>query len=133
MSKQNSVVKTAGSLVSTHWQGPIPDPASLAALKQLVPDAPERILAMAEDEARARRELTQRDHDSANLAKEVDVKGYHLGIARGQWMAFLLLSLVVVGSVVCSLHGDTKSAIALASVGIVNIAATFIGRRSSRN
>lgn len=126
---QQPVAPVSQNLVATHWQGPIPDPDSLLALKKLIPDAPERLLAMAEEEARARRELTQRDHESSNLTKEVDVKGYHLGVARGQWMAFLLLISIIVASVVCSLHGDAKTAIALASVGIVNIAATFIGRK----
>lgn len=129
MSKQHPVAPVSGSLVSTHWHGPIPDPESLAALKKLIPDAPERLLAMAEDEARVRRELMQRDHESASLAKELDVKSYHLGVSRGQWMAFLLLVLVITSSVVCSLNGDTKTAIAIASVGIVNIASTFIGRK----
>lgn len=129
MSKQHPIAPVSTSLVSKHWQGPIPDPESLLALKKLIPDAPERLLAMAEEEARVRRELMQRDHESANLAKEVDIKGYHLGVSRGQWMAFLLLVAIIIASVTCSLHGDTKTAIALASVGIVNIASTFIGRK----
>ena len=124
---QNAVVSQ-----QTSWTGPIPDPQSLAAFKNLVPDAPERILTMAEEEARIRRETMQRDHDSANRTKEVDVLGYHSGVKRGQYFSFIIIMSCIVGAVICSLHGDVKTAITLAGGGFAGIAYQFIAARSKK-
>ena len=134
MSKNRNQVQVPNAVVSkqTAWSGPIPDPQSLAAFKNLVPNAPERILAMAEEEARIRRETMQRDHDSENRTKEADVLGYHNGVKRGQWFSFVIIMSCIVGAVLCSLHGDVKTAITLAGGGFAGIAYQFIASRAKK-
>ena len=116
----------------TSWSGPIPDPQSLAAFKNLVPDAPERILSMAEEEARIRRETMQSDHDSENRTKEADIKGYHDGVRRGQYFSFIIIMSCILGAVICSVHGDVKTAITLAGGGFAGIAYQFIASRAKK-
>ena len=132
MSKQRPMppaTAQAGIIATqTTWRGPLPDPVSLESYKRLVPDAPERILAMAEDEARTRREQMQKDHESINRTKEQDVLAYHAGVKRGQWMAFGILIVTIAGAVYCAAIGNTSVAITLAGVGLANIAAQFISK-----
>lgn len=136
MSKNRSqTIPADGRAIVTQnasWVGPIPDPASLEAFRRLVPDAPERILTMAEEEARIRRDTMQRDHDSINRTKEADVLGYHEGVKRGQWFSFIIIMSCVIGAVVCSIHGDTKVAITLAGGGFAGIAYQFIAGRAKK-
>jgi uncharacterized membrane protein len=131
MSKKNAMVPHTSAVVATQttWSGPIPDPASLAAYQRLVPDAPERILSMAEEEARFRRELTQRDHDSANRTKESDVKLYHDGIKRGQIFAFIIIIACIVGTFACVMAEANSVAMILAGAGFASIAAQFISHK----
>lgn len=132
--KNKNVPIANQSVVSqqTTWSGPIPDPQSLAAFKNLVPDAPERILAMAEEEARIRREVMQRDHESENRTREADVLGYHNGVKRGQYFSFIIIMSCIAGAIACSLHGDVKTAIALAGGGFAGIAYQFIASRAKK-
>lgn len=130
--KNNSAKQGAVVSQQTTWAGPIPDPQSLAAFKNLVADAPERILAMAEEEARVRREMMQRDHDSENRTRESDILGYHAGVKRGQYFSFIIIMSCIVGAIVCSLHGDVKTAITLAGGGFAGIAYQFIASRAKK-
>lgn len=132
--KNKNVPIANQSVVSqqTTWSGPIPDPQSLAAFKNLVPDAPERILAMAEEEARIRREIMQRDHESENRTREADVLGYHSGVKRGQYFSFVIIMSCITGAIACSLHGDVKTAITLAGGGFAGIAYQFIASRAKK-
>lgn len=121
---QRSIVQT------TTWQGPIPSPDALQAYRMMVPDAPERILAMAEEEARVRRDQMQKDHDSENRAKEADIGKYHDDIKRGQIFAFLILLVVIGGVIALALNGHDGVAIALGGIGAAGIVSGFIlGRR----
>lgn len=128
MSKKNQGIAVVNQEVvqEAHWQGPLPPPAALEAFKQLVPDAPERIIAMAEEEGRVRREQMQKDHDSENRTKETDVREFHKDVCRGQFMAFATLLLIIGSAVYCASHGHDGVAIALASMGAVGIVSNFI-------
>ena len=114
---------------TTAWSGPIPDPESLAAYQKLVSDAPERILSMAEEEAKFRRELMLRDHDSSNRTNEADVKSYHEGIRRGQIFAFIIIMSCIVSTGVCVKYGAHSVAAILAGAGFASIAAQFISNK----
>ena len=134
MSKHRPPVSaTTGPVIArqttTTWSGPIPDPSSLAAYQQIVPDAGERIPAMAEEEARCRRERTDKDHASENLTKEVDVRGYHEGIKRGQYLSFVLIMSCIAGAIYCVRCGAYTVAGIISSTGFAGIAAQFIPRR----
>lgn len=127
---QQQAVVRQGVVQTTAWQGPIPPPDALHAYKMMVPDAPERILAMAEEEARVRRDQMQKDHDSENRAKEADIGKYHDDVRRGQIFAFLILLAVVGGVIALALNGHDGAAIALGGIGAAGIVSGFIwGRR----
>ena len=124
-SGQTAVIRQERVLQET-WHGPIPPPSALEAFRQLVPDAPERILSMAEEEGRVRREQMQKDHDSENRSKEVDIREYHNDVKRGQCYAFVILLLIISGAIACALKGREKASIAIASMGAVGIVSNFI-------
>ena len=133
MGKHPPVVSRSQTVVSARtasWSGPIPDPTSLAAYQKLVPDAPERILVMAEEEQRFRHEQMQRDHDSENRTKEVDVRCYHDGIRRGQFLAFIVIMSCIFGTIFCVKSGANGVAAVLAGAGFAGIAAQFISHKS---
>ena len=114
-----------GQVLQETWQGPIPPPAALDAFRKLVPDAPERIIQMAEEEARIRRDQMQKDHDSENRTKETDIREYHAEVFRGQWMAFVLLLAIIGGAITCAVFNCEKAAIAIAAMGGVGIVSKF--------
>lgn len=116
-------------LVRQSWQGPIPPPSTLRAFKELVPDAPERILSMAEEEARVRRELMMKDSESENRRKEVDVASYHRSVCRGQWIAFVYLMSVLGCVLVCAFLGLETLGFGVACMGTAGIVANFIWRK----
>lgn len=116
-------------LVRQSWQGPIPPPSTLRAFKELVPDAPERILLMAEEEARVRREMMQKDSESENRRKEADLVSHHRNVRRGQWVAFVYLMCVLGGAVFCARIGCEKVGIAIATMATAGIVANFVWRK----
>lgn len=114
---------------ATAWKGPIPPPAILTQYDSIVPGAAERILIMAEEEARIRRDQVQKDHDSENRVKESDVNQYHSDVKRGQYLAALVMFGIVATVIVCAAFGKEKAAIAVAGMGAVGIVSSFIGRK----
>lgn len=124
LSNRTAVVSTA-----TTWKGPVPPPAVLDQYNAIVPDAAERILSMAEEEARIRRDQIQKDHDSENRVKESDINKYHADVRRGQYLAALVMLGIVAAVIVCAFTGNQKAAIAVAGMGAVGIVSSFIGRR----
>ena len=114
---------------ATAWKGPIPPPAVLEHYNSIVPNAAERILTMAEEEARIRRDQVQKDHDSENRVKESDVNQYHSDVKRGQYLAALVMLGIVAAVIVCAVSGKEKAAMTVAGMGAVGIVSSFIGRR----
>lgn len=68
----------------------------------------------------------QKDHDSENRAKEVDIREYHNDVKRGQYFAFVILLIIIGGAIACAMQGHEKAAIAIASMGAVGIVSNFI-------
>lgn len=114
---------------TTAWKGPMPPPAVLEQYNSIVPNAAERILTMAEEEARIRRDQLQKDHDSENRVKESDVNQYHSDVKRGQYLAALVMLGIVVTVIVCVVFKQENAAIAVAGMGAVGIVSSFIGRK----
>lgn len=130
MGKHGMVPQSRAVRVQETWQGPIPPPAALDAFRQLVPDAPERILSMAEEEARIRRDQMQKDHDSENRTKEADVNKYHEDVRRGQFFAFIILLCVIGGAIWLAMNGHDGVAGGLVTIGAAGIVSAFIwGKR----
>lgn len=127
MSK-NSLQKST-AIVATQWSGPVPPPEILEKYNSLVPNAAERILIMAEEEARIRRDQMQKDHDSENRVKESDINQYHSDVKRGQYLAAFVMVGIVAAIVVCVMSGHEKAAMATAGMGAVGIVSSFIGRK----
>ena len=129
MSKNSAQQRQTVLATATAWKGPIPPPAVLDQYNLIVPDAAERILIMAEEEARIRRDQVQKDHDSENRVRESDVNQYHSDVKRGQYLAALVMLGIVAAVVVCVVFGKEKAAMAVAGMGAVGIVSSFIGRK----
>jgi len=119
----------ARSLVAT-WHGPVPLPSTLAEYERLVPGSADRIIAMAEAEARFRHDTIARDHESEGRIKENDVRDCHAGIRRGQWLAAMLVLAIVAASTACAVLGHDWVAASISGIGITGLAGTFIGRKT---
>lgn len=129
MSKNSAQQRQPVIATAAAWKGPIPPPTILDQYNSIVPDAAERILIMAEEEARIRRDQIQKDHDSENRAKESDINQYHSDVKRGQYLAALVMLGIVAAVVVCVVFDKEKAAMAVAGMGAVGIVSSFIGRK----
>lgn len=127
MSKDSPAVSR--QIVQTTWHGPLPPPETLEQFKRLVPDAPERILRMAEEEARVRREIMKRDSESQNLRKGAELREYHRDVSRGQRVAFCFLVLDMMAAVACAYLGSEKIGVTIAGMGAAGIVSNFIWRK----
>jgi len=70
------------SLVSAHWSGPLPPPATLKQFDEVIPGGAERILRMAEAE-QAHRHLTD------ITALKADAAPFHAANGWGRWCLWL--------------------------------------------
>jgi uncharacterized membrane protein len=114
---------------STSFQGPLPDPQTLAQYKAISPELVERILTAA-DEQRAHRLAMDREHLA--LARW-QVQGESQRARVGQAFAFLLLIGSLVAGTVCILMGHTGGGIGLFSAALTAVAGTlYLGQRAAR-
>jgi len=105
------------ALVHAAFSGPIPPPELMEGYQRLIPDAPERILSMAEDQSRHRQECEKKQIDAA-------IKDTR----RGQWMGFIcaILMLMIVGYL--AVNG---AQVASSIFGVTGIAAVVIAFRTT--
>lgn len=73
---------------SANFQGPIPPPSILKGYAEVIPSAPERILAMAESQSAHRQEL-----------EKMVIQGDSLRSTRGQLFGFIVAMTVVIGGI----------------------------------
>ncbi len=106
------------------WVSPLPPPSVIAAYQEHIPNAGERILALAEFEIKTRNENTRLVLESSQEAS----RSYFRSVSKGQNCAVFLLLAIVLCATVCSIMGDWKSACGIAGIGFANVAAVFIGR-----
>lgn len=104
--------------VHQSWQGPLPDPDSLEAFRQIVPDAPERIIKQWELEAAHRREY---EMTALNGAIERDRVG------QGAAIVFALSALVA--GVIALFLGHPAFATAIVTTTIVSVVGAFLYQR----
>lgn len=95
---------------SMTWSAPLPPPDALIQYNQAFPGCAERIVASAESQAQHRQHL-----------EKITVEGNVESQRRGQWMAFILALLILVGGFV--LIYLNKSILGTAFIG-TDIAAT---------
>ena len=92
--KKNALKATVAHREVTQWQGPLPPPESLERYNDILPDAAERIMAMAEKEMehRHKREDIMLEQDEAYMMKRwrISVISTILG-----FLSVIILSLLV--------------------------------------
>jgi uncharacterized membrane protein len=106
----------------THFHGPLPHPDIFRQYGEIIPDAPERILRVFEDDSKHAREIQM----AALVAQKADNSRVH-------WMAW---SLIAGGYILSGLFAwlgkDTLAGILLASTLTGTIAGFFQGRPSQK-
>lgn len=97
------------SFVSAHWSGPLPPPAELERIDEIIPGGADRLLCMAE------KEQTHRIEDAK----------------RGQYLGWSLAAGAVVAAAVVSLcHGPWQVSVALVGIPVLGAVQALIqGRR----
>ena len=111
---------------SYEHSGPLPDPQTLTRYNEIIPDAAERILAMAEQNAEHYRQLER----MALAAQVDDNNARHRNIRRGQIAAILSVaaSFAIAGYALYLGHAAVSGTIC--SVTVIGLVATFVTGRS---
>lgn len=105
------------------WSGALPRPEDFGRYGDVVPDAPERILRMAEQEQAHRIAMEQQIVPANNAAG-----------ARGQWLGAALSALALILAVVVVLVGGPwQVAVALVSVPVLSVARSLVTAIRSRD
>ena len=104
------------------WSGPLPPPAEVEQFQRILPNAAERLFAMAEEEQRTRCEIALIE---ANKAKS-ESESYHLRTSRGQFFGALVSLAFLVGAVTCAYLHQTAIGVALVGATIVGLVNAII-------
>lgn len=96
------------AIVSQHYSGPIPPASELAKYKETLPDAPERIMSMAETQQKHRNELERA------LIKERIREN-----KSGQIFGFFIVLLFLFATITMGYTGYEKVAIAIMSAATI--------------
>jgi uncharacterized membrane protein len=102
-------------IATQQYSGPIPDPESLARYESVIPGAAERILKMAENEAKHRHAIDNR------LTKHSAITTY-----LGMIFAFSSVAILAGVVVLALFRGQSNAAIAMAITAIASVAGVFI-------
>lgn len=103
---------TAERIVAGQWSGPLPPPAALEQFERSAPGAADRILGMAE-----REEDHRHNQEQAMLRSDAQAR------SRGQWMAFLVAFVIIVGGIWLIYKGKQWEGL----VAVLTPLATIIG------
>lgn len=101
--------------VTTEFHGPIPDPLTMERYNQIMPGAAERILKMAEDQARHRQDLEK-------IIIKSQCRDSLLGIIAG----FILALVTICAGTYVITKGNIWSGTLLGSAGLVGLVSVFI-------
>lgn len=107
--------------VSSFHLGPLPDPEALRTYAELIPNGPDRIMAMVE------REAAHRHEQEAQLAASKRRR-----FTRGQWMAFSTTFALAAAGVYLGVAGHDWLAGALFTTTIGAVMTTFLLGNSER-
>jgi len=105
--------------VGEAWSGPLPHPEALAGYARLLPDAPERILAMAEKDISSR-------IDRADRLTNASIKT----ASRGQLAAISLTFVAIVAAIVFFAVGNVVAGGILVSLPVVMLVRALLGQVS---
>lgn len=95
------------SIISAHWSGPLPPPAELEKIDQIIPDGADRLLRMAEMEQTHRIEDAKRgQYLGWSLASGAVVAAAAVSLCRGPWqVSVALVGIPVLGAVQALIQG----------------------------
>lgn len=113
-----------GVEVRHEFSGPIPPPTILDGYERILPGAAERIMKLAEDEARHRRSVEI-------LTRKAEIrlaKGEHYQIYLAQLLAFIITIAFVIGSVFLLYNGKALTGSLLASGALAAVVAAFLAK-----
>ena len=120
------------------FSGPIPPPELLARYNDIVPNAAERILSMAEREA-AHRQQVERDVTASNIdsqsraisLNELRAKQSYKSDRTGQVLGAIVSMLALGGSVYLAMHGQAYVAALIAALPVASLIRAFTLRTDS--
>ena len=115
--------------VERSHSGPIPSPEDLDYYKQVLPDAPDRILRMAEQNAQSFRDLTMRRLDGQiNIEKD-----RHREVSTGQVSGLMAVGMMSVVAIVALVTDHPVVAGTICSTTIIGVATVFVTGRKSKD
>jgi uncharacterized membrane protein len=121
----------SGMSVEANYKGPIPPPSMLREFDQVYPGLADRIVKMAEVQIES--QLAEQKHIHTQEAKIVDANIRDIErelelSARGQWLMFVVLVLlIIVGTVLLIMGKDVQGSAAIV-LAIIALAGQFILR-----
>ncbi len=104
------------------WQGPIPDPDSLAKYQQIDPRLPDRIVAMAERTV----DLTEKQTEHRIELERRAILGMNLRAHIGLWLAFVVVLVVLGLSFAAIFTGHEVGGSVVAGIDLASLAAVFV-------
>lgn len=115
-SQKGQVIKTI-----QQFTGPLPHPEILAHYNQITPDAANRIICMAEQQASHRQHI-----EKTMIETEAGLR------RKGQWFGFTLGIIGLIGGIICILL-DKPWGAAISGVSLVSLVSVFVfGRKKQK-
>ena len=112
--------------IQQQFSGPLPAPAVLEQYDKLHPGLAERIVVMAEEEGKHRRQMESRGLDGDLKA----LKWFNLEIILGQVFGFVIAISTVVSGVYLAIDGKELAGSFIGTGGVIALAAVFVyGRK----
>ena len=110
------------------YQGPVPPPAIMERLEQLLPGAADRIFTMAEKDQAAAHEAQRSAHERA-VHLEKDQHGESM---TALWMAFSICLVFAVGGILLILNGFEKIGAALIGTTLLGVVGSFLSQKKRK-
>lgn len=104
--------------VVEHSSGPLPPPKALAGYEETLPGAANRIVTMAEEEQSYRHKMTEKS-----------IKNNNRHTARGQYMGFILVLVLIGASVYLALKGYSDLSKTIVTTTIIGVSIVFVLNR----
>ncbi|MBP7796081.1 MAG: DUF2335 domain-containing protein [Elusimicrobiales bacterium] len=118
---QNKIPEQSRIMVTSHYSGPIPPAAELEKYKNVIPDAPERILKMAENQNAHRIELENfAIHEQISESK------------RGQIFAFVIALIMIVCGTICILKDHDWAGSIMVGGTLISLVYAFINGKTKQ-
>lgn len=114
--------------IATQYTGPIPPPSALREYDTILPGAAERILTLAEAEAKHRHLM---DSEAARQNDKVIDKSFDER-KRGQWFGLIIGSLALITSIIAIIEGHPTVAGVIGGTAAVGLVSAFLVGRLRR-